>query len=74
MSKQISTIIQSLMLVTFTRVTKMMSIDEVDGNSRDGAYITGLSLQGASIDVATGQLQRSKPKEIFSRMPRIHVK
>jgi len=28
-------------LVTFTRVTKMMSVDEVDSSSRDGAYISG---------------------------------
>lgn len=61
-------------LVTFTRVTKMMSADEVDGNSRDGVYITGLSLQGASFDVASGQLQTSRPKEIFCQMPIIHIK
>jgi dynein heavy chain len=61
-------------LVTFTRVTKYMTPDEVDGVCRDGAYITGLSLQGASIDIATGFLQRSKPKEISCKMPVIHVK
>jgi dynein heavy chain len=61
-------------LVTFTRVTKMMTPDEIDGISRDGAYITGLSLQGASIDIASGQIQRSRPKEIFCKMPIIHVK
>ena len=61
-------------MVTFTRVTKMMTPDEVDGISRDGAYITGLSLQGASIDIATGQLQKSRPKEIYCKMPIIHVK
>ena len=61
-------------LVTFTRVTKYTTPDEVDGVCRDGAYITGLSLQGASIDIATGFLQRSKPKEISCKMPVIHVK
>ncbi|KAL7443397.1 hypothetical protein ACHAXH_005661 [Discostella pseudostelligera] len=61
-------------LVTFTRVTKMMTADEVDGSSRDGAYVTGLSLQGASFDIASGQLQTSRPKEIFCQMPIIHIK
>jgi len=62
-------------LVTFTRVTKMMTVEEVDGNPpRDGAYITGLSLQGASIDVASSQIQKSRPKEIFCPMPIIHVR
>lgn len=61
-------------LVTFTRVTKMMSADEIDSPSRDGVYVSGLFLQGASIDVATGQLQKSKPKEIFAKMPILHIK
>jgi dynein heavy chain len=52
----------------------MMTADEVDGNSRDGAYITGLSLQGASFDIASGQLQTSRPKEIYCKMPIIHIK
>ena len=58
-------------LVTFTRVTKMMSVEEVDGPSRDGAYITGLNLQGASWN---GQIEKAKPKEQFSSMPIINVK
>ena len=61
-------------LVTFTRVTKMMSVDEVDGPSRDGAYITGLNLQGASWDVNGAQIEKSKPKEMFCPMPIMNVK
>jgi len=61
-------------LVTFTRVTKYLSEEEVESMPRDGAYISGLSLQGASLDVSSGQLQTSKPKEIFCKMPIIHVK
>ena len=61
-------------LVTFTRVTKMMTVDEVDGNSRDGAYIIGLNLQGASWDMNGAQIEKSKPKEMFCPMPVINVK
>merc|ERR1712178_624269 len=34
-------------LVTFTDVTKKFTVDEVEGSMREGAYIIGLSMQGA---------------------------
>eukprot|EP00985_Skeletonema_marinoi_P034632 scaffold44425_cov153-Skeletonema_marinoi.AAC.1 len=49
-----------------------MSPDEVDAKPRDGAYITGLKLEGASWE--DGSLQKSKPKEMYCEMPIIHVK
>lgn len=61
-------------LVTFTRVTKMMTVDEVDRHSRDGAFIIGLNLQGASWDLVGSQIEKSKPKEMFCPMPVINVK
>ena len=61
-------------LVTWTDVTKKLSTEEVEGNSRDGAYINGLNVQGARWDVAGGILERSKPKEMFCKMPIINVK
>lgn len=61
-------------LVTWTDVTKKLTIEEIEGNSRDGAYITGLSVQGARWDVTGGVLERSKPKEMFCKMPVINVK
>ena len=61
-------------LLTWTEVTKKTSIEEVEGASRDGAYINGLSVQGARWDVQGAMLERSKPKEMFCRMPVINVK
>ena len=61
-------------LVTFTDVTKRMSIEDVDINSRDGAYIIGLSMQGARWDVNNAQIEKSKPKEMFCTMPIMNVK
>lgn len=49
-------------LMTWTEVTKKMSLEEVEGVSRDGAYINGLSVQGARWDVQGNMLERSKPK------------
>ncbi len=61
-------------LVTWTDITKRMEVAEIEGISRDGAYITGLYLQGARWDLTAQVLERSKPKEMFSKMPIINVK
>ena len=61
-------------LVTFTDVTKRVSVEEIDGCSRDGAYIIGLSMQGARWDTSNVQIEKSKPKEMFSQMPIMNVK
>lgn len=50
-----------------------MAVDEVEGGARDGAYISGLSLQGARWDNVGAVLERSKPKEMFCKMPIINV-
>lgn len=61
-------------LVTWTDVTKKMGVEEVEGSSRDGAYVNGLSVQGARWDLAGGVLDRSKPKEMFCKMPVVNVR
>jgi dynein heavy chain len=61
-------------LITWTDVTKKLVVDEVDGLAKEGAYIIGLSLQGARWDVSGNVLDRSKPKEMFCKMPVINVK
>ena len=48
--------------------------DQVDGPSRDGAFIHGLLLEGARWDEKAGQLEDSRPKELFSPMPVILVR
>jgi dynein heavy chain, axonemal len=61
-------------LVTFTDVTKRMSVEEIESASRDGAYIIGLSMQGARWDPLNLQVEPSRPKEMFCPMPIINVK
>jgi dynein heavy chain len=61
-------------LVTFTEVTKKMAVEELDGTSRDGAYIVGMQMQGARWDQASLQIEKSLPKEMFSVMPIMNVK
>ena len=61
-------------LVTFTDVTKRFCVDEVDIHSRDGAYIIGLSMQGARWDLNKVQIEKSRPKEMFCTMPIINIK
>ena len=60
-------------LVTWTEPTKKMNIDEVEGMAREGAYVYGLFLQGSRWDTVGGVLERSKPKEMFCKMPIINV-
>ena len=50
------------------------TVDEIDRKSIEGAYITGLNLQGARWDVSSQLLDRSKPKEMFFKMPVINVR
>jgi len=61
-------------LLTFTDVTKKISVESIDSKSRDGAYIIGLSMQGARWDLNSGHINSSKPKEMFCRMPIMAVK
>jgi dynein heavy chain len=61
-------------LITWTDITKKYNLEEVESHSRDGAYIIGMSMQGARWDSQGGLLDRSRPKEMFFRMPVINVK
>jgi dynein heavy chain len=61
-------------MVTSTEVTKKMGIDELDSNSRDGAYVNGFFIEGARWNTSNGVLEPSKPKEMFLQMPIINVK
>lgn len=60
-------------LVILTEVTKKM-VPEIDAPSRDGAYITGLSMQGARFDIATSTIEKSRPREMYCDMPVINCK
>ncbi|KAF6251999.1 flagellar outer dynein arm heavy chain beta [Scenedesmus sp. NREL 46B-D3] len=59
--------------VVLTEVTKKTP-DQIDAPSRDGAFITGLTLEGARWDDKAGVLEDSKPKELFCPMPVILVR
>jgi dynein heavy chain len=41
---------------------------------REGAYVTGLHLEGARWDVQNQMIDESKPREMFSTLPVIHCK
>jgi dynein heavy chain len=61
-------------LLVQTDVSKKMSAGAIDSPARDGAYISGLSMQGARWDVQTGLIDRAKPKEMFCDMPIINAR
>ena len=59
--------------VVLTEVTKKY-VDQIEGPSRDGAYVHGLTLEGCRWDDKMGVLEESRPKEMFCPMPVITIK
>ena len=59
--------------VLVTEVTKKLP-EQLDGPSRDGAFVHGLTLEGARWDEKTGCLEESLPKELLCSMPVSSVK
>lgn len=55
-------------LQVFTEVTKK-DTKQIDSTAREGAYVTGMYLEGARWDVVANAVEDSKPKEMFMRMP-----
>jgi len=60
-------------LVIQTDVQKKMAT-EIEAGCKDGAYVCGFFLQGCRWDISGGQLDRSKPREMYCPMPVIQCK
>lgn len=60
-------------LVIQTDVTKKMA-GEMEGTSRDGAYISGLFILGARWELTQQFVDKSKPREMFMIMPVVTCK
>eukprot|EP00930_Biecheleria_cincta_P085161 TRINITY_DN7456_c0_g2_i1.p1 TRINITY_DN7456_c0_g2~~TRINITY_DN7456_c0_g2_i1.p1 ORF type:complete len:2485 (-),score=519.86 TRINITY_DN7456_c0_g2_i1:101-6748(-) len=61
-------------LHVYTEVTKRTDPKQIDSLAREGAFVTGMYLEGARWDVNGNCLDDSKPKEMFVRMPVINCK
>lgn len=48
--------------------------NEIDAPAREGAFITGLNLEGARWDIGNSQLESSKPKEMFCPLPIVNCR
>ena len=55
-------------IVLVTEVTKKVP-EQLEGPSREGAYVHGLTLEGARWDEKLGALEDSRPKELLCSMP-----
>jgi dynein heavy chain len=60
--------------VVQTDVTKKRDPEEIEGPSREGAYINGCMMEGCRWDDKVGALGESFPKELFASMPVLLVK
>eukprot|EP00435_Cladocopium_sp_Y103_P039485 s1336_g10.t1 len=47
---------------------------QIEGPCKDGAYVSGMYLEGARWDMTSNSLEDSKPKEMFTAMPVITCK
>ena len=61
-------------LTLLTDVTKKLAAEEMSSAAKDGTYITGLYLEGASWNVQIGALEASKPREMFCSLPVINIR
>tara|TARA_B100000795_G_scaffold179078_1_gene135519 strand:- start:289 stop:1461 length:1173 start_codon:yes stop_codon:yes gene_type:complete len=61
-------------LATVVEVSKKLGPDEIDGATRDGAYIHGLYVEGARWDVGGGTLEEAVIKQLYPPMPVVLVK
>jgi dynein heavy chain len=52
-------------LTDLTRKT----VEQTESRARDGAFVTGLYLQGARLSWSTGLLEESEPGEMFCALP-----
>jgi len=60
-------------LMVTTDITKVYA-DGIKNASREGAYVTGLFLEGARWNNDNGELERARPREMFFQMPVLNIK
>merc|ERR1719355_250633 len=60
-------------LQVFTEVTKR-DVKQCEQHAKEGAFVTGMYLEGARWDTNANSLEDSRPKEMFTRMPVINCK
>jgi len=56
-----------------TDVTKKKA-EEIDARTRDGAFVSGMALEGARWNIQQGMLEKSKPREMYFEMPVVYCK
>jgi dynein heavy chain len=61
-------------LTLVTEVTRRVVVEEVSAASKDGTFIIGLYLEGASWNLAGGMIESSKPREMYMQLPIINMK
>lgn len=59
--------------VVLTEVTKKQ-LDQIEAPARDGAFIYGLTIEGARWDEKSNSLEDSRPKELYCELPVIQVR
>jgi dynein heavy chain len=61
-------------LTLLTDVTKRMAIEEMNTHAKEGTYIVGLFIEGASWNTQMSLLEPSKPREMYCALPIVNVR
>merc|ERR1711871_446366 len=61
-------------VITIVDVTKKMTPEEIESQSRDGAYVHGLYMEGARWDMQAGCVEEAYMKELYPKMPVIQMR
>lgn len=61
-------------LTLLTDVSKKLTPEEITAPAKDGSYITGLYLEGASWNVTMSLIEPSKPREMYCQMPVVLIR
>jgi dynein heavy chain len=61
-------------LTLFSEITKKLTAEEITTPAKDGTYISGLSLEGASWNTPQCTIEPSKPREMFCQLPVVLIR
>lgn len=61
-------------LSIFSDITKKLNAEEMTTHARDGTYVSGLFLEGASWNTPQCTIEPSKPREMFCQLPVVHIR
>ena len=61
-------------LIIQTDVSKKMAAKDIEAAAREGAWVSGMFMEGAKWDVGAGTIEKAQPKEMYVSMPIVNCR